>query len=103
MKSWQYLGLAAGLLGVATIIYLNRKEKAQARKPLTGAEIQGIIAEVQAEEGAKYSNALLRDYEVVLPTGVASKKVRQKAEEITRKRFAVNPKKIKKPLMVNEL
>lgn len=103
MKSWQYLGLAAAILGVATIIYMNRREKAKMKQPLTDAEIQGIVAEVQTEEGAKYSNALLKEYEVVLPTGVASKKVREKAEAITRKRYAVNPKKLKKPLMVNEL
>lgn len=103
MKSWQYLGLAATILGVATIIYINRREKARSRKPLTDAEISGIVAEVQADERAKYSDALLREYEVVLPTGIADKKVREKAEQITRKRYAVNPKKIRKPLMVNEL
>ena len=103
MKSLQYLGIAAALLGVATIVYLNRRDKRRSQQPLTRADVITAVAEVQVEQAARYSNALLRDYEVVLPTGVASKKVREKADEITRKRYAINPKRIKKPLMVNEL
>lgn len=103
MKSWQYLGMAAALLGVATIVYLNRRDKRRSQQPSTRADVMTAVAEVQAEEASRYSDALLKEYEVVLPTGVASKKVREKADEITRKRYAVNPKRIKKPLMLNEL
>jgi hypothetical protein len=103
MNKWYYIGLGAAIAGVATIIYLNRKEKALKDKPLTDAEITGIVEQVQVEEAAKYSNALLKDYEIVLPTAVADKRVRELAEKITRDRSKINPKKIKKPLMINEL
>jgi len=103
MNNLYYIGLGAALAGIATIIYLNRKEKEMKNKPFTDAEITSIVEQVKVEEASKYSNALLKDYEIVLPPVVADKRVREKAEQITRNRNKINPKKIKKPLMINEL
>lgn len=103
MKTLEYVGIGAAVLGIATIIYMNRKEKKQADAQMTKTDLSAIVEEVQVEEEQKYSNALLKQYEVVIPTAVASKRVREKAQQISKDRRKVNPKKIKKPLTINEL
>ena len=104
MKNFHIWATSALLLGVAAIIYMNRRQKsASSNASLKVLVDEEIIPLVQQEEASKYTNALLKQYEVVLPTAVASKRVREKAEVIARERRRIHPKKVKTPISVNEL
>jgi len=104
MKNFRIWATSALLLGVAAIIYMNRREKKAATNRMTKELlVEEIIPLVQQEEASKYTNALLKQYEVVLPTAVASKRVREKAEIIARERRRIHLQKVKTPISVNEL
>lgn len=106
MKNFSIWATSAILLGVAAVIYLNRKEKKKPVQPIpvTDKTIEEIlIPEVKQEEANKYTNAFLKQYEVVIPTAIASKRVREKAETIAESRRKINPRKVKTPIKVNEL
>ena len=98
MRTGDFLiGVAAGILGV----YIWRRMSAKAGKnpaDLTVSEMAVVAKDVVQEEGGKFGEALKKEYDIVMPADQVSNKVRQKAKELTRGRYAIDPEKIKQPV-----
>ena len=100
--------LIGGLIGAATLaVYLHlqkmKKDKLASAKILTDAQIKEVIVEETAKAKAPFTDALLRDYEIVLSTAKVSKAVREKARQLTKGRFALMPDNIVKPLKLEDI
>jgi hypothetical protein len=88
------LGAGAGFL----LYHVYRKSSERAgSKPLSIEEKARIAAEVINDESQKYSDILKQQYDIIMPSDQVSKKVREKANEITRSRYEINLQKIKEP------
>jgi hypothetical protein len=81
-----------GGLGVVALLYYYKKPKVTTQTKL--------VADVLTEEEAKYSNALLREYNIVMPADKVSAKVRAKGEELRQGRYALQPQRINPPLFI---
>jgi hypothetical protein len=81
-----------GGLGVIALLYHYKKPKVTTQTKL--------VADVLTEEEAKYSNALLREYNIVMPADKVSAKVRAKGEELRQGRYALQPQRINPPLFI---
>ena len=81
-----------GGLGVVALLYHYKKPKVATQTML--------VTDVLTEEEAKYSNALLREYNIVMPADKVSAKVRAKGEELRKGRFALQPQRINPPLFI---
>ena len=92
MKKENTIWWVLGGLGAIALLYHYKKPKVSTQSKL--------VTEVLTEEEAKYSNALLQDYNIVLPTAQASAKVRAKGEELRKGRFALQPQRINPPLFI---
>lgn len=62
--------------------------------------IEDLSTDVKAEEGAKYENVMNRNYKIVMPSDMINKKVREKADEITAKRYSVDVLNQKTPVQI---
>lgn len=98
MRTGDFLiGVAAGILGV----YIWRRMSAKAGKnpaDLTVSEMAVVAQDVVREEGGKFGEALKKEYDIVMPADQVNKKVKQKAKELTRGRYAIDPAKVKQPV-----
>jgi hypothetical protein len=98
MRTGDFLiGVAAGILGV----YIWRRMSAKAGKnpaDLTVSEVAVVAKDVIQEEGGKFGEALKKEYDIVMPADQVKKKVRQRARELTRGRYAIDPAKVKEPV-----
>ena len=92
MKKENTIWWVLGGLGAIALLYHYKKPKVSTQSKL--------VTEVLTEEEAKYSNALLQDYNIVLPTAQVSAKVRAKGEELRQGRFALQPQRINPPLFI---
>jgi len=94
------IGLIAGVAVVG--LYLNWKNSNNIKKLAAGTlspkEVETTIAEATAVEKAKYTNAFLRDFDIIMPPVQASKAVKEKAAASQKRRSAVNPDKLQTPL-----
>jgi len=70
---------------------------------LTDAQIKEVIVEETAKAKAPFTDALLRDYDIIIPTAKVSKAVRAKAKQLTEGRFALMPDNIVKPLKLEDI
>ena len=100
--------LIGGLLGAAALaVYLHlqkmKKDKLASAKPLTDTQVQAVIVEETAKAKAPFTDALLRDYEIVLSTAQVSKAVREKGKQLTKGRYALMPDNIVKPLKLEDI
>ena len=92
MKKENTIWWVLGGLGAIALLYHYKKPKVSTQSKL--------VTEVLTEEEAKYSNALLQDYNIVLPTAQASAKVKAKGEELRQGRYALQPQRINPPLFI---
>jgi hypothetical protein len=81
-----------GGLGAIALLYHYKKTKVSTQTKL--------VTDVLTEEEAKYSNALLRDYNIVMPADQVSAKVKAKGEELRKGRYALQPQRINPPLFI---
>ena len=88
--------------GIAAHLYYRGMNKAPKRL-MTDAEVKEVIADATNVESSKYTNAFLKDFEVVLPPVQASKAVKEKAMESQKRRSRVNPDKIQTPLYTDAI
>ena len=65
---------------------------------LTVREVAVVAQDVIREEGGKFGEALKREYDIVMPSDQISKKVVEKAKDLTRGRYAIQEDKIKTPV-----
>jgi|APCry1669188879_1035177.scaffolds.fasta_scaffold14292_5 hypothetical protein len=92
MKKENTIWWVLGGLGAIALWYYYKKPKVSTQSKL--------VTEVLTEEEAKYSNALLQDYNIVLPTAQASAKVKAKGEELRQGRYALQPQRMNPPLFI---
>jgi hypothetical protein len=88
--------------GVAAHLYCRGFMK-NPKRLMTDSEIKGVIADATGVESSKYTNAFLKDFEIVLPPVQASKAVKEKAMELQQRRSRINPEKIKTPLYTDAI
>lgn len=62
--------------------------------------IEDLSTEVKAEEGQKYKNVMERQYNIVMPSDMINKKVREKADRLTAGRYSVDVLNQKKPVQI---
>lgn len=88
--------------GIAAHLYYRGMNKAP-KKLMTDAEVKEAIADATGIEASKYTNAFLKDFEVVLPPVQASKAVKEKAFKSQERRSRVNPEKVQTPLYTDAI
>ena len=103
MKETKLLfGLIAGVAIVG--LYYNWKNsknlKRLAESTLPPKEVEKAIVEATEVEKSKYTNAFLKDFEIIMPPVQASKAVKEKAAKLQKERFKVNPDKLQIPLYI---
>lgn len=95
---WQNLLIGAIIGGVAYHFWLKSKRKNEAKN----AEATTMVAvqELVSEQSGRFSPALKKEYDIVLPADMVSKKVRKKAKELTKGRYSVSVKDVKSPVTI---
>ena len=88
--------------GVAAHLYCKGFMKSP-KKLMTDAEVKKVIIDATNVESSKYTNAFLKDFEIVLPPVQATKAVKEKAMESEKRRHRVNPDKIQTPLYADAI
>lgn len=86
-----------GALVGAVAMHIFHKMGYMSNKPKT---TETLVTEVNKEERAKYSNPLKKNYDIKMPSDLVSKKVRQKAENLTQGRYEVDLNRIKQPVSI---
>ena len=83
------------LLGAGAYYWWTRS---RAKKPTEA--IAEAIVEVKQEEEKKYAAPLKKKFDIVLPSDLVAKKVKRKAQEFTKGRYAVDLNKVKEPVSI---
>lgn len=94
MKYGQFI---LGLLAGATVMHILHKKGYMSNKPKTTTE---MIVDIKEEEKAKYPDPIKKKYDIVMPSDLVSKKVRQRAKDLTRGRYEVDLNKVKEPVSI---
>jgi hypothetical protein len=93
-------GLIAGVAIVG--LYYNWQNARNIKKLADGTlppkEVEKAIVEATEVEKTKYTNAFLKDFDIVMPPVQASKAVKEKAAKAQKRRYKVNPDKLQTPL-----
>jgi hypothetical protein len=89
-----YVLLGIGALGVL-YYFKNRKKQV---KPITQGE---LVTMVIKEEEDKYSTPFVKDYRIVMPSDLISRRVREKGEQLRAGRFAIQEDKVQEPLYLS--
>lgn len=96
MKNDNYINYVLIGLGVVGVLYYLNSRKKRAI-PVTEEQ---LVAVVEKEEEDKYSTPFVRDYKIVLPADLISKRLKEKAAQLKEGRFAIQPEKVKAPLFL---
>lgn len=86
------LGVGLGVLA----LYLWRRSQKRKNNPNSTSTL--IVQDVIQEESNKYPSPLLEKYDIVIKPNKITKKVREKADTFTDRRYAINLSKVKEPL-----
>lgn len=89
-----YLVLGVGALGAW---YWYKKNKAKNEIKQDGEDLLAVVIK---EEEDKYGTPFNKEYRIVMPYQMVSKKVKEKGVELTKGRFAIQPEKVKEPLYI---
>lgn len=103
MKNAETITALVVAIGAASILYYyskkGKKTKTEPQKNIP--EVLG--SEVVKKETFKYSSGLREEYDIVIPHAYPAKKVREKAEQVSKDRHAINPHKKQYPIFLHEL
>ena len=83
------------LIGVVAAHLWNMQKR---KKNNPGSNI--LVKDVIDEEAIKYSNPLSQKYDIVMPSDIVSKKLKQRADKITADRYKYDKNKIKNPVSI---
>lgn len=92
MKYGQFI---AGLFVGYGLYYLWAKSNAKKAETITET-----IAQVKEDEVKKYSAPIQKKYNIVMPSDMVAKKVRQKAKQLTEGRYEMDLNKVKEPVSI---
>jgi hypothetical protein len=94
MKKDNFIYWVLGGVGAIALWYYYNNNK---NKSVT---TQDLVVDVLKEEQDKYSTPFLVDYNIIMPSDLVSKRVREKAEQLRAGRFAIQPDKVQAPLFI---
>jgi hypothetical protein len=100
MKNVETITAIVVAIGAASLIYYYSRDKKKPKLVVEQKEILGT--EVAKQEASKYSNGLLKEYDILIPHAHPSKSVREKAELVSKERHQVNPHKRAYPTFLHE-
>jgi hypothetical protein len=98
MKTINFL-FAAAVGALAYHIWRKSTDKSAGR-PLSVEEKTQIVAEVINDESQKYSDALRKQYDIIMLPNKISAKVKAKGQELTRGRYEIDLNKVKQPVTI---
>lgn len=94
----KYGQLILGVLIGAVGMHLLHKRGYMSNNPKKTAE--EVVVDVKEEEKAKYAAPIKKKFDIVMPSDLVSKKVRQKAKALTQGRYEVDLNKVKDPVSI---
>jgi len=98
MKSANFiLGIAVGI-GLVYLWKLTQKLKGENPNAMNVEGVAQITEDVVTQESGKFGQALKAEYDIIMPSDQISKKVRQKAKELTKGRYAIKEDTLKPSL-----
>ena len=93
---WIAVGvMAVGALGV---LLFNGKSKKNRTQPNTIGD--AVMVQLPEREKRKYSPALLREYDLIVPPFKATKRAQRVANRITAERYIIDQDKVKTPFFL---
>jgi hypothetical protein len=102
MKNVEIITSIAIAVGAASLLYYLSKPKGKKQSSVSVTESLAATGNTMSE-APKYSNGLLKEYDIVIPHAYPSKSVKEKAEQVSKDRHAINPKKRQYPIFLHEL
>jgi len=93
MKKDNFIWWVLGGVGAVALWYYYQNNK---KKVTT----QDLIVDVLKEEQDKYSTPFKAEYNIVMPSDLVSKRVREKGEQLRAGRFEIQPDKVQAPLFI---
>lgn len=84
--------------GIAYHFWQKSKKQKTVEDTITDTLV--AVKEVADEQSAKFSEALKKEYDIIMPSDMVSKKVRKKAKELTKGRNSVSVKDVKSPVSI---
>ena len=94
MKKDNFIWWVLGGVGAVALWYYYQNNKKKS------VNTQDLVVDVLNEEQDKYSTPFLVDYNIIMPSDLVSKRVREKAEQLRAGRFAIQPDKVQAPLFI---
>jgi len=93
------LWIAIAILSVGAAGYFLLNNRKFVKSNVSSVKPDDVIAlEISKNEKLKYSPAMLKEYDLIVPPFKATKKAEAIADEITAKRFQIDATKVKNPL-----
>lgn len=98
MKALNFV-FAAALGGLVYHIWAKSTAKAE-RKEISAMERVNLLSDVITEESEKYTDILKKQYKIIMPADLISKKAKRKADVLNEGRFAIDLNKVKEPVTI---
>lgn len=93
MKKDNLIWWILGGIGAYVIYSYYKKNNGMSLNEMPTASTNEILV----EEGDKYGDPLLAQYNILMPADMVSKKVKAKGEELRQGRYAIQPQRINPP------
>lgn len=95
MKAEDFLlGVLAGAVGYH--LWSRMQDKKQSTSAMS--DQVALAKQVVGEEAAKFNNVVQKQYDILMPSDLISKKVRKRAKELTEGRYSIDPSKVTQPV-----
>jgi len=94
MKKDNFIWWALGGVGALALWYYYQNNK---KKSVTTND---LIVDVLKEEQDKYSNPFQAEYNIVMPSDLVAKKVKERADMLTAGRYEIQPQRVQAPLYI---
>ncbi len=92
MKKDNFIWWVLGGVGAVALWYYYKNNN---KKTITQGD---VVAAVIQEENDKYSTPFKAEYNIVMPSDLVSKRVKEKAAVLTAGRFEIQPERVQPPL-----
>jgi hypothetical protein len=90
--------LALGVLAVGAVGYYVTKGKSKVNTDKNSKSGEVVATEMSQAQKNKFCPALLREYDLIVPPFRATASAERIAQEITDKRYEIDPIKVKQPV-----
>lgn len=94
MKKDNFIWWVLGGVGAVALWYYYKNNS---KKTITQGD---VVSAVIQEENDKYSTPFQAEYKIVMPSDLVSKRVKEKAAELTAGRYEIQPQRVEAPLYI---